>query len=564
MGKIGRRRGLAVVVLLQLAAFAVSYRFGAGWAVFVVAYLLGLRWAVEPGNAGMVGRARARLVGLGRPEGPAGVWFAVGFAATVAGLAFLVAVGLWMFPRLVPGGDYRAVFLGLLAILQVVVLIGAVRAGRRPVARPGVERLVRWVRRVWQLSLVGAVAGVGLVIAVEVGLLVLAAGRVAVGGAVSLAVVFAAGMSLMALLQRADAPPARQLILHIVFTGIVAGGALIVAGMMLGFSAGNLSLDGVTRTVDDAQEQPADLVGFLLERPGLLLVLVLIVIAVLFVRRMRAGRKGAESVSGRGEAGFGAQVGQRRRVAVGSAGAASGRRVVGTAEVVPSVAYGQRVVARASIADPGRAVVEAGDRVSGEIAIVVGAGAGVGRAIAFGLAEAGYGILAVDVDGDSAAACAVRARGFGVPAQAIRADLRDPLYLERIVALAEEWGRTGVLVTAGAGGWPSFRPGRSAEVCLGDLVREPMRQRGGGAVVNVVAAVSAEAPGLMRFAAEAAGARDGVRLMCLTTEQPVRDQAAVVTAVLDLVRRGSAGAVVELGGGEAVRRFARGYATPLM
>ncbi|GLW30530.1 SDR family NAD(P)-dependent oxidoreductase [Actinoplanes regularis] len=562
MGKIGRRRGLAVVVLLHVAAFAVSYRFGAGWAVFVVAYLLGMRWAVEPGNAGMVGRARARLVGLGRPEGPAGVWFAVGFAMTVAGLAFLVAVGLWMFPRLVPGGDYRAVFLGLLAILQVVVLIGAVRAGRRPVARPGVERLVRWVRRVWQLSLVGAVAGVGLVIAVEVGLLVLAAGQVAVGGAVSLAVVFAAGMSLMALLRRADAPPARQLILHIVFTGIVAGGTLIVAGMMLGFSAGSLSLDGVTRTVDDAQEQPADLVGFLFERPGLLLVLVLIVIAVLLVRRMWAGRKDAENVSGRGEAGFGAQVRQRRRV--GSAGAASGRRVVGTAEVVPPVAYGQRVVARASIADPGRAVVEAGDRVSGEIAIVAGAGAGVGRAIAFGLAEAGYGILAVDVDGDSAAACAVQARGFGVPAQAIRADLRDPLYLERIVALAEEWGRTGVLVTAGAGGWPSFRPGRSAEMCLGDLVREPMRQRGGGAVVNVVAAVSAEAPGLMRFAAEAAGARDGVRLMCLTIEQPVGDQAAVVTAVLDLVRRGSAGAVVELGGGEAVRRFARGYATPLM
>jgi len=197
----------------------------------------------------------------------------------------------------------------------------------------------------------------------------------------------------------------------------------------------------------------------------------------------------------------------------------------------------------------------------GSASVVRPPGAGVGRAVALGLAGAGYGILAADIDGDSAAACAAEARSYGVPAQAVRADLRDALCLERIVAVAEEWGRTSVLVNAGAGGWPSPVPTLTAEMWLSDRVREPMRRRGGGAVVNVVPAASADAASLVRFTADSAGARDGVRLMCLTTDRPATAPAAVVAAVLDLIRYGSAGAVVALGGAEPVRRFARGTAS---
>ena len=92
-------------------------------------------------------------------------------------------------------------------------------------------------------------------------------------------------------------------------------------------------------------------------------------------------------------------------------------------------------MARATVGGLRPGTAATGSPATSGIAIVTGTGAGAGRAIALALAGAGYGILAADIDGDSAAACAAQARSYGVPAQAVRADLRDPLYLERIVAV---------------------------------------------------------------------------------------------------------------------------------
>jgi high-affinity nickel permease len=147
----------------HLAVFGAFYGLlGGGRGVVIVAYLLGMKWAVDPGNAAAIGGGTRRLSGIGRRSVSSGFWFALGFATTVAGLAFLFTMGAQLFAlrdlRLAP-----AVFLGILAIVQVVVLIGAVRArrdGGGPVPRPGLERLIRWMRRAWQLYPVGALCGV--------------------------------------------------------------------------------------------------------------------------------------------------------------------------------------------------------------------------------------------------------------------------------------------------------------------------------------------------------------------------------------------------------------------
>jgi len=220
----------------HLAVFGACYGLlGGGRGVVIVAYLLGMKWAVDPGNAAAIGGGTRRLSGIGRRSVSSGFWFALGFATTVAGLAFLFTMGAQLFAlrdlRLAP-----AVFLGLLAIVQVVVLIGAVRArrdGGGPVPRPGLERLIRWMRRAWQLYPVGALCGVGLGLAAEVALLVLAAGTVALILPFYLALCFAAGMCLVTALRgvfAADPAPARGTVVHIVFTVIVAVGALVGAG----------------------------------------------------------------------------------------------------------------------------------------------------------------------------------------------------------------------------------------------------------------------------------------------------------------------------------------------
>ncbi|MFF5082900.1 SDR family NAD(P)-dependent oxidoreductase [Actinoplanes sp. NPDC000266] len=212
----------------------------------------------------------------------------------------------------------------------------------------------------------------------------------------------------------------------------------------------------------------------------------------------------------------------------------------------------------------------AGPEPSGVVAVVTGAGAGLGRAIALGLAASGYGVVAVDLDAESAEACAVQALAYGVAARAMAADVRDPLFLERIVAAAGELGASGgpsVLVNSVAG-WVAERyPQVEAWVpptldltdatLLSQLVLDPMGSRGGGAIVNVIAGgagTDLEAR-LVRFTGTFAGVaeRFGVRAMCVTADRLIVTAADVLNAVLDLIDRGGPGAIVELRGGQTAR-----------
>jgi NAD(P)-dependent dehydrogenase (short-subunit alcohol dehydrogenase family) len=235
-----------------------------------------------------------------------------------------------------------------------------------------------------------------------------------------------------------------------------------------------------------------------------------------------------------------------------------------------------------------------------DTAIVTGAGDGLGREIALGLAHAGYGVVVADIDEQAARACAKLIEAYGTPARALAADVREPHDLNRIVALARELGGPHVLVN-NAGGWTPQRQypqakatewastidlNLTAPMRLSQLVLDPMRARGGGAIVNIASSggigfesygspeYGAAKAGLIRFTATLAGlaGTHGVRMMCVApdwiglsraqtqwqrmsaaeraTSRPLIPPADVVDVVLDLIRRGTGGTVVEMWGGD--------------
>jgi 3-oxoacyl-[acyl-carrier protein] reductase len=201
----------------------------------------------------------------------------------------------------------------------------------------------------------------------------------------------------------------------------------------------------------------------------------------------------------------------------------------------------QRVVARAAVGDAG---FNGGSPATAtEVAVVTGAGAGLGRAIALGLAAAGYGIIAVDQDLGGAAAASTQIQGYGVRALPLAADLRDARSLDSIVAVAAEWGGPAVLVNsvADATGTPALD--LASAMLLSQLMLDPMRGRGGGAIVNIAPDTAA----LARYTAGLAGPASsfGVRAMGVGAAGSAHP-ADVVAAVLTLVRQGTAGSVTEL------------------
>lgn len=265
------------------------------------------------------------------------------------------------------------------------------------------------------------------------------------------------------------------------------------------------------------------------------------------------------------------------------------------------------------------------------VAIVTGGGAGLGRELTFGLAAAGFAVVVADVDGDAAEATALEikqeadataretrqnadatalegrreaeAAGHesgqkaGQVAVAVRADVRDPAQARHVVRAATELGALGVLVN-NAGGWtrgdrqfPHADPedwaatlalNLTAPMLLTQLVLEPMRAAGGGAVVNIASSAArgddaygspeyaATKAGLIRLTSSLRGLGDthGVRAMCLVpgwigldrahaqlaamspadraAASPLIPPSEVVTAALDLIASGQPGAVVDL------------------
>jgi NAD(P)-dependent dehydrogenase (short-subunit alcohol dehydrogenase family) len=234
----------------------------------------------------------------------------------------------------------------------------------------------------------------------------------------------------------------------------------------------------------------------------------------------------------------------------------------------------------------------------GRVAIVTGGAAGAGQAIVRRLADEGATVVVADVD----VGAGRRALDTLGAASFVRTDVRVEGDVEHMVGFAEErHGGVDILVN-NAGGWgptanyPYASPlqwgstldlNLRAPMLATQLVLEPMRRRGGGAVVNIASTgglglapyespeYGAAKAGLIRFTACMAYAREetGVRVNCVVpdwiatdrahrelgemtpaqraAEAPLVDPAELADAVVELVRDESlAGRVVLLLRGE--------------
>ena len=203
--------------------------------------------------------------------------------------------------------------------------------------------------------------------------------------------------------------------------------------------------------------------------------------------------------------------------------------------------------------------------VAGRVAVVTGGAAGLGLVIARRLAVEGGLVVVADVD-DRAGFEAVSSMGSS--AAFVRADTRVGSDVERMIAFAvERFGGLDVLVN-NAGGWgaanfPAATPldwgatldlNLRAPMLATQLALEPMRSRGGGAVVNVASTAGlglapyaspeygAAKAGLIRFTASVAGLREemGVRVNCVVPDWIGLDRAHAELAAMSPVARASA------------------------
>jgi NAD(P)-dependent dehydrogenase (short-subunit alcohol dehydrogenase family) len=238
---------------------------------------------------------------------------------------------------------------------------------------------------------------------------------------------------------------------------------------------------------------------------------------------------------------------------------------------------------------------------AGRVAIVTGGAAGLGEFIVRRLASEGASVVAMDLDEGALAARADERVAF------VRGDARVGADLERVVAFAvERFGGLDVLVN-NAGGvsrgeqWPlasalewraTLELNLLGPMLATQLALEPMRARGGGAVVNIASSAGIEwtpydspeygaaKAGLVRFTT-CVGALPGVRVNCIAPHwiglerahdelaamspaeralaPPFVEPSAIADAVVWLVRDESlSGQVVEMPGGSERRMLGTG------
>ena len=186
----------------------------------------------------------------------------------------------------------------------------------------------------------------------------------------------------------------------------------------------------------------------------------------------------------------------------------------------------------------------------GRVAIVTGGAAGAGQVMVRRLADEDATVVVADVD-DAAGRRALDTLGA---ASFVRTDVRVDGDVEHMVGFAEErHGGVDILVN-NAGGWgptpnyPFASPlqwgstldlNLRAPMLATQLVLEPMRRRGGGAVVNIASTgglglapyespeYGAAKAGLIRFTACMAYAREetGVRVNCVVPDWIATDRA---------------------------------------
>ncbi len=260
-----------------------------GLGVGLTAYALGMRHAFDADHIAAIDNTTRKLMGDGQRPLGVGFFFSLGHSTVVFGLALLLSVGiraivgpvqddssgLHRYTGLI-GTSVSAVFLYLIAAINIVILVGILRVftrmrrgeydeaaleeqlNNRGLLNRFFGRFTRSITKSWQMYPLGVLFGLGFDTATEIALLVLAGTSAAAGlpwyAILCLPVIFAAGMSLLDTIDGsfmnfaygwAFSKPVRKVYYNITVTGLSVAVALIIGTIeVLGLLADQFGWSG--------------------------------------------------------------------------------------------------------------------------------------------------------------------------------------------------------------------------------------------------------------------------------------------------------------------------------
>src|SRR3984893_17219912 len=279
VGVIG---ALHLIGWVTLAAFVAPHHFivggkALGLGVGLTAYTLGLRHAFDADHISAIDNTTRKLMSDGQRPLSVGFFFSLGHSAVVFALALALSVGakaiigpvtedssaVRHYTGLI-GTSINGVFLYLIAIINIIILAGILKAFRdmrsgtyneaeleeqlnnRGFMNRFFGRIMKSITKPWQMFPVGVLFGVGFDTATEVALLVLAGTSAAAGlpwyAILCLPVLFAAGMSLLDTIDGsfmnfaygwAFSKPVRKVYYNITITGLSVAVALMIGSIEL-------------------------------------------------------------------------------------------------------------------------------------------------------------------------------------------------------------------------------------------------------------------------------------------------------------------------------------------
>src|ERR1700689_5227108 len=273
-----------LILIVEPAHLSIGDKaFGIG--IGLTAYTLGLRHAFDAHHIAGIDNPPRKLMNDGQRPLSVGFFFSLGHSSVVFGLSLLIAVGLKAIVGPVEqdssalhhytsliGTSVSGVFLSLIAIINVVILVGILRVfaqirhghydegeleahlNNRGLLNRLLGRFTKSVRASWHMYPIGVLFGLGFDTATEVALLVLAGTSAAAGlpwyAILCLPVLFTAGMCLLDTIDGsfmnfaygwAFSSPVRKIYYNITITGLSVAVALLIGSIeLLGLFAGQL------------------------------------------------------------------------------------------------------------------------------------------------------------------------------------------------------------------------------------------------------------------------------------------------------------------------------------
>ncbi|SPM27553.1 High-affinity nickel permease [Mycobacterium terramassiliense] len=283
---------ITLVLIVDPERFSLGGKaFGVG--VGLTAYTLGMRHAFDADHIAAIDNTTRKLMSDGQRPLAVGFFFSLGHSTVVFGLALLLATGtravitatvgpveddssaLHHYTGLI-GTSVSGAFLYLIAILNVIVLVGILRVflrlrrgeydeselerqlQNRGLINRFLGRFTQSITKSWHLYPVGLLFGLGFDTATEIALLVLAGTSAAAGlpwyAILCLPVLFTAGMCLLDTIDGsfmnfaygwAFASPVRKIYYNITITGLSVAVALLIGTVeLLGLFADQLGWRG--------------------------------------------------------------------------------------------------------------------------------------------------------------------------------------------------------------------------------------------------------------------------------------------------------------------------------